>query len=296
MNLEDLTARVVDYADRHAAAEAPLETAVDGLSIVRQRAPTGFSHTIYKPAFCLVLQGAKRLLAGDRILTFGRMQSLIVSVHVPVVAHVLSASRAEPYVALAVALDMEIVADVSRAAPDLPDLPDADPGVATAEADSAILDAMGRLFGLLDTPAAVTVLRPLILHEIHYWLLAGRHGRMLRTLAQPDSRSERIARTIEVIRRDFARTLRVDDLARVAGMSPSTFHEHFRAVTATTPLQFQKALKLMEARRLMLSERRSVASAAFEVGYESPTQFSREYARKFGAPPRRDVGDARASA
>jgi transcriptional regulator GlxA family with amidase domain len=224
--------------------------------------------------------------------------------HLPAQSRITTASAAEPYVGLALALDLSVVRALGEEIP-----PTAEAGeiraAATMAADSDILDAMGRLFALVERPAAAAVLAPLIAREIHYWLLQSRHGGPLRSLAQTDSRAARITRAISVIRRDFERPIAIADLAQTAAMSLSAFHHHFRAITGLTPLQFQKQLRLSEARRLMLAEDRSIAAAAFAVGYESTTQFTREYARQFGAPPRRDLraanerawglaGDARA--
>lgn len=288
MKIDELTQEVLDYADNHCVGEQPFATPVAGLSVMRSRVETRLTPMIYQPVFCLVLQGAKETVIGGRTLKFARMQSLIVSVDLPAASRIVQASAARPYVALALELDMTIVRDLVEEI-------GAGSGrvkahaAATFAADELILDAMRRLFALVERQAAAPVLCPLIVREIHYWLLTTAHGAVLEELAHADSHAARIARAIALIRRDFADPLPVAALASVAAMSLSAFHEHFRAVTGTSPLQFQKQLKLAEARRLMLSRRYSVADAAFEVGYESPTQFSREYSRHFGASPRQDL-------
>ncbi len=292
MQAEDLMRRVLAFADAHDAGETPLPTGIADLAVMRQRAPTPLKSVVYRPVFCLVLQGAKQAFVGDRTITFEAMQSVIISVEVPTLARVVRASRREPYVAMALGLDMalltELAAEIGAFAAESAE---AAP-IATGVADEAVIDAMARLFALVDTPQAVSVLRPLILREIHYWLLSARHGTMLRALARADSAASRIARATAMIRRDYAAPLRIANLADAAGMSASAFHDHFKAVTGTTPIQYQKQLRLMEARHLILAGGHSVSSAAFEVGYGSPTQFSREYARKFGASPRADMKSA----
>jgi AraC-like DNA-binding protein len=300
MPLEALIARVLARADALGVGDEPMECGVPGLAIARNRTPGLMRHSLYKPVFCLVLQGEKQMLHGTQTLRFAQMQSLIVSVEMPALSQVVQASVRQPYLALALALDAEILREL------LPQLPDSLPPEAahgdslarlarTAPADSAVLASMARLFDLTLQPEAQPVLVPLIAREIHYWLLTGPHGPALRDLVSAEGHAARIARAIAAMRRDLAQRLRISDLAREAGMSESSFHEHFRQVTARTPLQFYKQLKLLEARRLMFSGREGVSGAAFAVGYESPTQFSREYARTFGASPRQDMLRSRAA-
>ncbi len=285
MNLERLTYAVIDYADAKGADSAPLDTAVEGLSVVRSFAPTELEAVIYQPIFCLVLQGAKQAFLGDNPVTFGRLQSLIVSLDLPTVGRIVSASRQEPYVALALKLDATLLQDLVN---EIDEAQTQDNGsvLAVRDADDAVVDAMRRLFLLSGEPSAAPVLAPLVKREIHYRLLTARHGAMLRRLTRPGSHASRIAHAVSIIRRDYTQSLDVTNLAREAGMSPSAFHLHFKEITATTPLQYQKQLRLLEARRLLLTGAGSVARVAFDVGYESPTQFSREYSRKFGKPPR----------
>ncbi len=289
MQVEDLARKVLEFADNRKAGDEPTPTGVTGLDLVRQRAPSEIYPVVYQPIFCLVLQGAKETYLGSRTVRFAKMESLIVGLDLPALARVVRASQREPYVALALALDMTLIRDLAAETGSGSGSGERAPeAVVTGQADEAVLDAMGRLFALHDKPDAARVLEPLIRKEIHYWLLTARHGQILRDLAEKDSHAARIAQAIAIIRRGFASSLRIEDLARAAGMSGSAFHAHFKAITGTTPLQFQKQLRLMEARRLMQAEKLSVASTAFQVGYESPTQFSREYARHFGASPRSD--------
>lgn len=285
MQPEGLCTDIIAFAMDKGPSEEPMPTGVGGLTAMVQTVPTTLVPTVYHPVFCLVLQGAKQVQFEGRAMTFARMESLIVGLDILTAARIVEASRAEPYVALALRLDMGILRELAEEVGEDEIRAEQASAMATGAADQAILDAVARLFALVDKPAAARVLEPLIVKEIHYLLLAARHGAMLRKLTRADSHASRIARAVAVIRRDYNAPLRTADLASVAGMSVSAFHEHFRAVTATTPLQFQKQLRLMEARRMIMAGGNSVSTTAFEVGYESPTQFSREYSRMFGTPP-----------
>lgn len=285
MQPDELTRQVMAYAVAQNACIEPLQTGIDGFTVMYQTAPTALEPILYQPIFCLVLQGAKQVCLGKQALTFGKMESLIVSVDLPTVARIVKASPAEPYAALALALDMALMRELAEEVSEDEIREEQAGTVATGAAGDALLDAVGRLFALKDKPSAGRVLEPMVRREIHYLLLAAEHGAMLRTMSRADSHACRIARAISLIRSDFSRSLPTGELAGIAGMSVSAFHDHFKSITATTPLQFQKQLRLLEARRLMLAGRHSVSGAAFEVGYESPTQFSREYSRMFGAPP-----------
>jgi len=288
MDQDDLIRRIVRDADLADAGDAPFETAIPGLGAVRARRPAALAPVLYEPLVCLVIQGEKEAWIGDRSVSFGPGESLIVGIDLPTESRVVRASPDAPYAALALTLDIALLRDLAAEAG--PTTFQAEPAdaVAAGPADAAMSDAMTRLYGLADRPTAARVLAPLAVREIHFLLLAAGHGGLLRRLARPESHASRIARAVARIRRDFAEPLPVGDLAREAGMGLSAFHDHFKAVTATTPLQFQKRLRLIEARRLLQAGRCSVGGAAFAVGYESPTQFSREYARVFGGPPRRD--------
>ncbi|MEQ8373735.1 MAG: AraC family transcriptional regulator [Roseibium aggregatum] len=296
MQADELIRKVVAFADDHGAGGDPFPVGAGGMTLVRQRRPTLIYPIVYQPIFCLVLQGEKQTYLGSNTVRFGAMQSLIVGLDLPAQARVVRASQAEPYVALAIPLDMALIREL---APEL-DRPGktsmAARAVASGRADAAIVDAMRRLFELAEMPEAGKVLLPLILREIHYWLLTAEHGAILRQVSEQDSHAARIAKVIAGIRRDISASLRVDDLAGEAGMSVSAFHAHFKDITGTSPLQFQKQLRLMEARRLLQAEKLSVSRAAFQVGYESATQFSREYARHFGLPPRADKANEPAQA
>lgn len=296
MQTDELVRKLVAFADDRGAGSDPYPVGVGGMTLVRQRQPTLIFPVIYQPIFCLVLQGEKQTYLGSKTVRFGAMQSLIVGLDLPAQARVVCASRAEPYVALAIPLDIVLIRELALEL-DRPGKTSLATGaVASGKADTAIVDAMRRLFELAEMPEAGKVLLPLIQREIHYWLLTAEHGAILRQISEQDSHAARIARVIAGIRQDIASSLRVDDLAGEAGMSVSAFHAHFKDITGTSPLQFQKQLRLMEARRLLQAEKLSVSRAAFQVGYESPTQFSREYSRHFGLPPRADRANEPAQA
>lgn len=292
---DTLTREALRWADMTGAPEEPVATPVEGLSVTRMRRPTPLEPLVYRPIFCLVLQGTKAAHFGDRVVSFSAGEALVVSHDLPAISQVTEASAKAPYVALALALDIplmrELAAEVEplliREAPEQ----SANAGAVTDE----LLDAVGRLWGMIDDPWARPVLEPMLRREIHLRLMQCPHATMLRRLMQADSHASRIGRAIILLRQRYAEPLKVAELAAEAGMSGSSFHEHFRAITGTTPLQYQKQLRLIEARRLLQTGGRSVGSVAFDVGYESPTQFSREYARQFGTAPRNDLAVAGAS-
>jgi AraC-like DNA-binding protein len=289
MILDDLARKVLAYADARGVGDEPSKTDVPGLNVSRQRSATELAPVLYEPIFCLVLQGAKQALQGQRVVDFPKGHSIVVGIDLPTDARVVEASPERPYVALALKLDMALIRELSGE-PGTNGAADSEiVAIAAAEADEAIVEAMGRLFALVDKPAALPVLHPLVMREIHYWLLCASHGSLLRALAQADSHASRISEAVGAIRKSFDQPIVIADLASAVGMSVSAFHFHFKVITGTTPLQYQKRLRLIEARRLMQAERQSVSTAAFSVGYESPTQFSREYARMFGLPPVRHM-------
>ncbi|CAH0341490.1 AraC family transcriptional regulator [Rhizobium sp. CECT 9324] len=266
------------------------ETTVPGLSIVRATAPSGLDCAVSRPLVCLVLQGRKQVTMGTQIFAFGAGDSLLITADVPTVSQITGASAEEPYVSIVVELDPAVIAELSV---EMRQVPVSAPPVRVDPTETDVADAALRLMRLLDRPTSMPVLLPQMVREFHYWLLSGRHGAEIRRLGWPDSHSQRVARTVALLRAEYARPLRVQQLAATAGMSPSSFHHHFRAVTSLSPLQFQKQMRLIEARRLMMSEGVTASSAAFAVGYESVSQFNREYSRMFGMPPARDAETVR---
>jgi AraC-like DNA-binding protein len=269
-------------------------TAIPGLSLFRREKPTDPISGMYEPSICMIAQGAKRVLLGDDTYVYDTRHYLITAVHLPTVVQIIEASREKPYLGLRLTLDRreisQLMADSNLPAPRMQQ---SSRGMATGEVTLALVNAFQRLIDLLAEEKDIPILAPVIQREIIYRLLVGDQGVRLRQSASAGSQSHQIARAIDWLKGNFARPLSIDDLAAQASMSNSTFHHHFRSMTALSPLQFQKRLRLQEARRLMLAEHIDAATAAFQVGYESPSQFSREYNRLFGAPPLRDITSLR---
>lgn len=267
-----------------------LTTAVPGLSLFRREERTDLIAGMYEPSVCVVAQGAKRVFLADDTFVYDAQHYLITAVHLPTVVQIIEASPRRPYLGLRLNLDLRAIAQLMVDS-NLPVSRDqrTDRGMATGRMTRELLDAFRRLVGLLDQEQDIPILAPVIEREIIYRLLVGPQGTRLRQIATTGSHGHRLAEAIQWLKDHFSESLKVEDLAERTGMSTSTFHHHFRSITALSPLQYQKKLRLQEARRLMLVEQHDAATAAFEVGYESPSQFSREYKRFFGAPPLRDV-------
>lgn len=288
--VELLKQAVRAYAGRHADPDGLARTPVPGLRMMCAESPTGDLHSIYRPLVCLVLQGVKHMTVGrqERVLTAG--QSVIVSADVPVVGRIAQASRSEPYLAIAIELEMAILRELSAQLGSMRAQRSSQTRTLFAEdTEVATLDCASRLMRLLDRPDAMPLLHPGIMQELHYWLLSGQHGLALRTLADPDGHAGRLAKAIAILRAEYRSRMPIERLAMASAMSLTVFHKHFKHMTSLTPGQYQKRLRLIEARRLMLDEGFSASSAAFEVGYESVSQFTREYGRLFQRPPKRDV-------
>lgn len=280
--------------ERLGDGEGVYATAIDGLLLMRSTVTGVPNHIIYRPALCLVVQGAKQVIAGDEILHYDERQALVVNVEMPGIGQINRASAAMPYLAIHLDFDVAVMRDV-MAQIDAPPRPRTGPhaGMFVGDMDDRVCDALLRLVNLLDTPRDIPVLHPLLMREIYYLMLTGAHGDRIAALALPDSQTQRIAQAIRRLRSDVSRPIRVDELAALAGMSPSSFHQHFKALTSLSPVQFHKNLRLLEAKRLMVAEDAGVASAAYRVGYESASQFSREYSRLFGVAPGRDASAMR---
>ena len=265
-------------------------SAVPALSLFRQDEPAEPMSAVYEPCICLVVQGAKRVLLGTESYVYNAHQYLIASVDLPTFVQVIEASKERPLLGLKLTFDLQQVSKLLIDS-NFPHHRAQQPGhgMATSEITLPLLTAFQRLVDLLDEEQDIPILAPIIQKEIVYLLLVGEQGARLRQIAAAGSQSQQMARAIAWLRNNFTQQLRIDDLASQARMSTSSFHNHFRSMTALSPLQYQKHLRLHEARRLMLAESLDAASAAFQVGYESPSQFSREYNRLFGAPPLRDI-------
>ncbi len=287
--VEELAEALLAYTERH-PGESPFATPIERLAILRSDQPNPPTHRIFSPAMCIVAQGAKWATFGDNRLEYRAGQALIVGVETPSLGRVMEASPGAPCLVLVVELDLATLRSVAESLP-APPRTTGEPvrGVLVTDFLGPLADCALRLVRLLDTPQAIATLYPMIMREICYWLLTGPHGGEVARMALASSPSQPVIGALHALRERFRDAIRIEDLAAIAGMSASAFHRQFKALTALTPLQYQKQMRLMEARRLMVSRQVSVEAAAFEVGYESPSQFSREYARMFGAPPRRDL-------
>lgn len=272
-------------------------TAIGGLLLSRVE-DVEPDHSLAEPLLVVMAQGGKRLMLGDEVYEYRAGQCLVVTADLPVTGHFLDADRDHPSLAMGLVLRPGAIAPLllEGGTPRRTRRAAVPPSIATGDASPELLDAVTRLVRLLDHPADVPVLAPLIEREILWRLLSGPHGNMIREIGLPDSNLTHINRAAQWIRDNYAEPLRVEDLARLVGMSTSAFHRHFRTITATSPLQFQKRIRLQEARTLLLARPHDVAGAGHLVGYDSQSQFTREYRRLFGAPPGRDAARLSAAA
>lgn len=286
-DLQGLRERTIAQALTHATADGLHATALPWLRLIRASAPALPVPAVYDPGLVLVLQGRKRAQLGDRVVHYDAMQCLVVPMTMLPRGQVLEASPDKPYVCLRLSCETQALTELLLDG-DGP-AEDADAGLHVAPVTAPLLDAALRLLQLLDHPQDLKTLAPLVQREILYRVLTGPLGARLRALAHTDGVTRRMGRVIEQLSRRFAEPLSIDELAALAHMSPSTLHLRFKQLTALSPLQFQKNLRLQQARKLMLGDGLDAASAAHRVGYESPSQFSREYARLFGLPPISDL-------
>ncbi|HLY58881.1 MAG TPA: AraC family transcriptional regulator [Stellaceae bacterium] len=266
---------------------------LSGVRLRTTTAPTEPVNAVYEPIFALVAQGGKRTVLGDKVFEYGAGDYLVASVDLPIIGQVCRASSEEPYLGFAMTLQPAKIAALllEGTAGERSGVEAA--GLAVSVAPDELLDAVLRLLRLLDRPGDIPVLRPMLEREILWRLLGGEQGAIVRQIGLADSSLAQISRAIRQIRTNYAEILRIDELAQVAGMSPSSFHRHFRAVTSMSPIQFQKQIRLQAARARLIANAEDVATVGFEVGYDSPSQFSREYRRLFGSPPGKDAGRLR---
>lgn len=295
MSLSELRALVA----RH-SPEGVHATAIPGVLVSRVSESGPPEESTTGTVLAIIVQGGKRLALGERVHTYGAGQYLVASVDLPVSGQFTDASAAHPALGFAFELKPTIVADLLLApaaleAPRTGRGGSPAPGVAVSDATPELLDAATRMLRLLDRPADAAVLAPLIEREIHWLLMTGAQGATVRQMGLADSGVSRVRHAARWIRDRYAETIRIEDLAGMARMSPSAFHRNFQAVTALSPIQFQKQIRLQEARMRLLADPRDVAGVAYAVGYESPSQFSREYRRQFGAPPGQDALRLRAA-
>ncbi len=293
MDRQDELAALID---RHATEDGTNQTGIPRLNLIRGSRPTGLRYALHEPALCIVARGKKRMLLGEKAFLYGPERYLLVSVDLPVVAQVLEADPQDPYLCFRLDLDAAMLGDLLMdAGLDAANGNRSTPGLALSPADPGLLDATVRLLRLLDTPRDISILAPLAEREILYRLLTGEQAQTVRRIALGDGRMGQVSQAIGWIKDHYRESFSIGKVASEARMSRSALHEHFRAVTNMSPLQYQKRLRLQEARRLILGSSLDAAEAGFSVGYGSPSQFSREYARLFGAPPLRDAESLKAS-
>ncbi|ANQ59182.1 AraC family transcriptional regulator [Vibrio parahaemolyticus] len=288
------TQKLAKLIDRWTGNANQYDTPISGLRFSRWTTPTPPTSYTHNPSICLIAQGRKRVLLGEESFIYDANHFLISSIDLPIIANIIEASEEQPYLGLIMELDLteisQLIVDSELA---FTQSKEAQKGIAVGELSESLLDAFVRLAELLDEGQNTKILAPIIKREIFYRLLMSEQGTRLHQIVTAGSHSHQIAKAIDWLKNNFVKPLSVGDLASYTGMSKSSFYTHFRSMTSMTPLQFQKKLRLSEARRLMLTENLDAMAATFKVGYESPSQFSREYSRLFGAPPSKDIKSLR---
>ncbi len=286
----DLAEQIARYAEH----DGIIDTSIPRLALVHAGHSSEPVHVVQRPALCIIAQGGKRVLLGDAVMDYGPASYLVASLDLPITGAVTQASADAPYLCFCLYLDPALLLEIALTLPPLPAAEDS-AAMTLHPMTPELIDAATRLTALLGDPANAPLLSPLVERELLVRLMTGAGGGALRAIASSESRTGQIAQAIAWLKAHFREPFSGPHLAALAGMSLSSFHEHFRRATAMTPLQYQKQLRLQEARALMLADRLDAAEAGFRVGYDSPSQFSREYRRLFGAPPVRDVGRLRAT-
>jgi len=282
----------LDIALRHATPDTAL-TLIPRVELSIGHHSTGETPCLYRSMVCFILQGSKRVAINDSVLSYDSSQYLVSALDLPLMGQVLDADRHRPYVAVSLTLDPALLAELATTMPPIRESDGKGIGLSINPMTVQLRDALLRLLSLLDTPVDIPVLAPIVERELLYRLLQGPQGRLLRQIAQPEGPLARIRRAIAWIRDNHDQQLRIDSLCEASGMSRASLHRHFSAITGLSPLQYQKQLRLQEARRLLLGGEYNASVVAFAVGYESASQFSREYLRQFGAPPARDIRQMR---
>jgi AraC-like DNA-binding protein len=290
-------AELAQLVERFVSADGVHPTAIDPLHLIRCAEPGEKTWGVHKPALCIIVQGGKEVRLADELYSYDPLHYLVVSVTLPVAGCVVRASSQEPYMCIRLDIDPSLIAGLINESDPLAEVDQAPRrGLYLDRIDAPLLDATLRLVRLLDDPKDIPVLAPLVLREIFYRLLCGPQGQQLRESALQGSQSHRVTRAIEWLNQNYVEPLRIDELARRVNLSSSSLHHRFKALTAMSPLQYQKQLRLQEARRLLMAEGLDVSVAGYRVGYESPSQFSREYSRLFGASPVKDMARLRSIA
>ncbi|MEH2250361.1 AraC family transcriptional regulator [Nostoc sp.] len=292
-NLQGTVAQCQELATlvrRHTEGSSVHQTAIEPLSFTHSDAVSPALHSINEPALAIVVQGQKEVLLGEETYQCSVMQYFIVSVDLPMSGSVIEATPDQPYLGLKLNLDLMQLCDlVAQMSFSSGKKENSVRGISVSNADAGLIECALRLVKLLDTPQHIPILASMMLRELYYRLLISQQSEAVRQIATTGSSMQRIALAVKRIKSEFAQPMLIEDLAKQVSMSLSSFHQHFKQVTSMSPLQYQKQLRLLEARRLMLAEDADATYAAYQVGYESPSQFSREYSRMFGAPPIRDI-------
>ncbi len=280
--------------DQYSGQEGVNVTPIPGVYCFKATSTEQFTPSVYKPSLCVIAQGSKQVMLGREIYSYKESEYLIVSVDLPIIGQVLEASRTSPYLCMKINLDPQQLSDLMGFAGHGGHAsPSTDRGLFIGQLETIEAEAILRLARLMNTPDDIPVLAPLMVREVYYRLLCSPYGNTIAQIALNGSHMQRIASVIQVIKSRLQRTVSVQELAERVGMSVSTFHVHFKSVTGMSPLQFQKNLRLQTARQLLIAGAGDATQTAYQVGYESPSQFNREYARMFGNPPRRDVNRLR---
>ncbi|MBC2581703.1 AraC family transcriptional regulator [Clostridium sp. DJ247] len=289
-NLVNQRRQLVSLVERFTDRDGFQSTAIPSLDFIRASNISEHLHAIYIPSLCIIVQGAKTVILGKESYKYDTNSYLVTSVHLPIVGKIIEATPDSPYLCIRLSFNSDQILDIIKESKQsFNEKSDFGRGLIVTRVNSTLLDALLRLVSLLETLEEIPVLAPLFIREILYRVLQDKHGYILKQFAVIGSHAQAISKAINVINNDFAKPLRIDELAKVINMSPSSLHHHFKKVTAMSPLQYQKQIRLQEARRLLLSETLEAADAGYKVGYESPSQFSREYARMFGLPPISDI-------
>lgn len=281
---------LAQLVDRFSTEEGIQTTAIPGVNCIRLTQINDQLPSVYTPSLCIIVQGKKRVLLEDEIYQYQPSEYLVVSVDLPVIGQVIEASKDKPYLCLQIELDQHQLAELMvQAKLPINNKKPSQRGIFVGDVDESLGDGVLRLARLLEATQDIPLLAPMIKREIYYRLLNGQYGDVIAQMAQAGSHMHRISAAIQVLKNDYNKPIKIEALANHVGMSISSFHSHFKTVTAMSPLQFQKRLRLLEARKIMLADIQDAASTAYQVGYESPSQFSREYVRMFGHPPKRDM-------
>ena len=289
-----LQQRLLQLVQHAAVNEGLNSTAIPNVFCYKICSPRITMPAVYEPCLCIIVQGRKNVLLGSEMLSYGELEFLIASVDLPILGTVIEASEQQPYFVIQINIDVRLLSELLLQMEHLAVASKtAKSGLFIGQVDRQMGDSLLRLFTLLEEPDDIPVLSEALIREMHYRMLRSHYGKEIAQISLKGTPTQRISVAIQKLRRDYDQPVTIEELASLAGMSVSSFHVHFKAVTNMSPLQFQKSVRLVEARSLMISQQIDAASTAYKVGYESPSQFSREYARMFGNPPARDIAGIR---